>query len=113
MDEDVSEENFEGSAILVIRIPQAIYSKRPVYLTQNPFGHTYVRRHEGDYLVDDDEVRRMFADSNIKDYPLDAKVLLLRRTSTRRPFASTGNFMITATPDIPGRNSQTLNSSRR
>lgn len=33
MDEDVSEEDFEGSAILVIRIPRAIYSKRPIYLT--------------------------------------------------------------------------------
>lgn len=74
VDEDVSEEDFKGSAILVFRIPRAIYSKRPIYLTQNPFGHTYVRRHEGDYLIDDDDVRRMFADSNIKGYPLDAKV---------------------------------------
>lgn len=74
MDEDVNEEELEGSFILVFRIPRAEYSKRPIYLTQNPFGHTYVRRHEGDYLVDDDEVRRMFADSNIKDYPLDAKI---------------------------------------
>ncbi len=74
-EKDVVDTEFEGSAILVVRIPRAIYSQRPVYLTLNPFGHTFVRRHEGDYLLDDDGVRTMFADSQAKNNPLDRKIV--------------------------------------
>ena len=55
---------FEGSSLLAIRIPRAARAQRPVYLTGNPLGHTYRRRHEGDYRCDDAEVRRMFADAD-------------------------------------------------
>lgn len=74
-DKDVIDTEFEGSAILVVHIPRAIYSQRPVYLTFNPFGHTFVRRHEGDYLLGDDGVRTMFADSQAKSNPLDRKIV--------------------------------------
>lgn len=74
-DNDVIETEYKGSAILVVRIPRAIYSQRPVYLTLNPFGHTYVRRHEGDYLLDDDGVRTMFADSQVKGNSPDKRIL--------------------------------------
>jgi len=53
----------ETSTLLAIRIPRAARAQRPVYLTGNPFGNTYRRRHEGDYRCDDAEVRRMFADA--------------------------------------------------
>lgn len=69
------ESDYEGSAVLIVKIPRAVYSKRPVYLTQNPFGHTYVRRHEGDYVVDDDTVSRMFAEANIDKTPLDLHIV--------------------------------------
>lgn len=44
-------------------------------MTLNPFGHTFVRRHEGDYLLGDDGVRTMFADSQAKSNPLDKKIV--------------------------------------
>ena len=69
------ESDYEGSAVLIVKIPRAVYSKRPVYLTQNSFGHTYVRRHEGDYVVDDDTVSRMFAEANIDKTPLDLHIV--------------------------------------
>ena len=53
----------ESSALLAVRIPRAARAQRPVYLTGNPLGNTYRRRHEGDYRCDDAEVRRMFADA--------------------------------------------------
>jgi ATP-dependent DNA helicase RecG len=53
----------EDSTLLAIRIPRAARAQRPVYVTGNPFGNTYRRRHEGDYRCDDAEVRRMFADA--------------------------------------------------
>ncbi len=55
----------EASTLLAIRIPRAARAQRPVYLTGNPLGNTYRRRHEGDYRCDDAEVRRMFADADL------------------------------------------------
>lgn len=49
---------------LVFRIPRAVYQLRPIYLTDNPFHHTYKRRHEGDYLCSDTEVRAMLRDAD-------------------------------------------------
>lgn len=54
----------ESSVLLAVRVPRATRAQRPVYLTGNPLGHTYRRRHDGDYRCDDGEVRRMFADSD-------------------------------------------------
>src|SRR5690606_8248761 len=36
-------------ALLSIRVPQAGFRERPVYVGQNPFTGTYRRDHEGDY----------------------------------------------------------------
>jgi len=63
------------SYALVFRVPRAEYSKRPVYLTENPLGHTYKRKHEGDYVCSDEEVRQMFADANIQRTSTDARIL--------------------------------------
>ena len=52
----------DGKTLLRIDVPRARRQQRPVYLGSNPFGGTYVRRHEGDYLVDDDAVRRLIAE---------------------------------------------------
>lgn len=87
MDEDVFDVEYEKARLLVIRVPRAHYSRRPVYLTPNPFGHTYVRRHEGDYLLPDDEVRKMFSDANIATQPLDGKIY--RHFSLEKNFDST------------------------
>jgi len=52
----------EGRTVLRIQVPRATRQQRPVHLGNNPFGGTYLRRHEGDYLVDDEAVRRMLAE---------------------------------------------------
>ena len=73
---DVRIEQIEESYILICDIPRASYELRPVYITTNPFGNTYRRNHEGDYLCNDAEVRRMFADANHDRHPQDGRILV-------------------------------------
>lgn len=76
MESDVEEIQTEGgSYLLVFHIPRAAYNLRPVYLTLNPFGNTYRRRHEGDYVCTDDEVRQMFSDANNLKSSADSRIL--------------------------------------
>ena len=65
----------DGSRLLEFNIPKAPYNLCPVYLTQNPFGHTYKRHHEGDYVCSDDEVRQMFSDANNSQHSADSRIL--------------------------------------
>jgi len=51
-----------GKTLLRIDVPRASRQQRPVHLAANPFGGTFVRRHEGDYPADDETVRRMLAE---------------------------------------------------
>ena len=62
-DSDVRVIDVQGLSVLHIRVPQARRQDRPVHLKANPFGNTYVRRHEGDYKVDDETVKRMLAEA--------------------------------------------------
>ena len=64
-----------GIRLLVFLIPKAPYYLCPVYLTLNPFGHTYKRHHEGDYVCSDDEVRQMFSDANNVQHSADSRIL--------------------------------------
>lgn len=52
----------EGRTVLRVEVPRAPRRAKPVHLGSNPFGGTYVRRHEGDYTADDEDVRRMLAE---------------------------------------------------
>lgn len=63
----------DRAALLVIRIPRASRTQRPVYAGTNPFGSTYRRRHEGDYRCTDGEVRRMLSDAD--EMPPDHRIL--------------------------------------
>lgn len=72
---DIYEEDIEGKKFLLFRIPRASFEIRPVYLTQNPFGNTYKRNHEGDYHCTDREVRQMFADSQSQSDSFDSCIL--------------------------------------
>lgn len=64
-----------GKLLLVFHIPRAYYDLRPIHLTLTPFGHTYKRKHEGDYLCSDDEVRQMYSDANNMKYSADSRIL--------------------------------------
>lgn len=74
-EEDVRVEEVDGSYVLLCGIPRAGYDLRPVYITTNPFGNTYRRNHEGDYLCTDAEVRRMFADADHDRHSQDGRIL--------------------------------------
>ena len=52
----------EGKIVLRVDVPRASRQQRPVHLGSNPFGSTYLRRHEGDYRAEDETVRRMMAE---------------------------------------------------
>lgn len=77
MEKDVEIAEIENNShIIKFHIPRASYDLRPVYLTLNPFGHTYIRSHEGDYLCSDDKVREMFSDANHLRNSADARILM-------------------------------------
>lgn len=61
-DADVREHEVDGCTLLLVQVPRAPRKSRPVYLTNNPFGHTYRRLNEGDRLMTDEEVKRMLAE---------------------------------------------------
>lgn len=69
----VSEEIFDGHPILVVRIPRAERSAKPVFVGTDPKSGTYRRNHEGDYHCSLDEMSLMFRDASAVTQ--DAKVL--------------------------------------
>lgn len=58
----VEEVQLESTAVLKITVPRARRNQRPVYCGRNPLTGTYQRRYEGDYLCDEESVRRMLAE---------------------------------------------------
>ena len=75
-DKDAHVEEIAGKGwVLVCEVPRASYDRRPVFLNGRPYGNTYKRRHEGDYLCTDEEVRQMFADANLRHGSMDARIL--------------------------------------
>lgn len=75
-DKDAHLEEIAGKGwVLVCEVPRASYDRRPVFLNGRPYGNTYKRRHEGDYLCTDEEVRQMFADANLRHGSTDARIL--------------------------------------
>jgi ATP-dependent DNA helicase RecG len=61
--DDVEAVPLGAARLLAVRIRAATRTERPVHRTQNPFGTTFRRAHEGDYRCTDDQVRRMLADA--------------------------------------------------
>ena len=51
-----------GRTVLRVDVPRAPRRDKPVHLGSNPFGGTYLRRFEGDYVASDEDVRRMLAE---------------------------------------------------
>lgn len=61
---DASVETLDGKEIVVIRVPAARRSARPIYIAGNPYRGTYVRRESGDYRCTKEEVDRMMRDAS-------------------------------------------------
>ena len=62
-----------ASAFVVMRVPRATRTQRPIYTGNTPLGNTWRRYHEGDYKCSDAEVRRMLADA--EDIRPDQRIL--------------------------------------
>lgn len=71
--QDVTEVDMGGSVLLAVHVPRASRVQRPVFLGPNMLGHTFRRRHEGDYRCTDAEIRRMLADAD--EIPADFRIL--------------------------------------
>lgn len=63
-DEDVETVIVDGKTIVAIRIPQADYNTRPVYINNNPIRGTFIRNHEGDYHCPEEMLTMMMRDAN-------------------------------------------------
>ncbi len=61
-DEDVEVVDVDSLKILRVRVPRALRQQQPVFIKGNPLTGTYRRRHEGDYRVPEQLVRRMLAE---------------------------------------------------
>ena len=66
-------EQVDGKDIIVLEVPRAERTSRPVYKGMDPRKGTYRRNHEGDYLCSLEEVSAMFRDAALDSQ--DAKVL--------------------------------------
>jgi ATP-dependent DNA helicase RecG len=63
----------QNKQIIRVHVPRAKRTERPVYIGQNPLRGTYRRNHEGDYLCNEETVKRMLAEQ-VEDVR-DAKLL--------------------------------------
>ncbi|MDM9383376.1 putative DNA binding domain-containing protein [Chlorogloeopsis sp. ULAP01] len=52
----------QSKQVIRIQVPRARRPQRPVYVGQNPLTGTYRRNYEGDYLCDEETVKRMLAE---------------------------------------------------
>lgn len=73
LNDDVYILNINNLDILVIEVPRADFTMRPIYIGDNPFKGTYKRNHEGDYHAKEFEVRAMLRDQSDNGY--DGKIL--------------------------------------
>lgn len=103
--EDASVETFGEDQFIVIRVPAAPRKHRPVYINDNPYRGTFVRRHGGDYHCPSPEVDRMIrersdggADTHVLERygvdDLDAAALAQyrRRYQTQHPGSPWNNY---------------------
>ncbi|MHC5675618.1 RNA-binding domain-containing protein [Nostoc sp.] len=63
----------EAHNLVVIKVPRATRTQRPVYINNNPMTGTYKRNFEGDYRCTVEEVQQMFQDAS--NEPQDIKIL--------------------------------------
>ena len=70
---DVSVLNIDGNTIIQIEIQRASRQQRPIYLSGDPLRKTYIRRHEGDHVLTEKEVKLMLGEQ--QDDSLDDSLL--------------------------------------
>ncbi len=78
-DADVEIVQYGKHSLLSIRVPQADYRQRPVYINGNMMNGSFKRNYEGDYHCTEDDVKAMIRDANdsgndsllLENYTLD------------------------------------------
>ena len=65
-DKDVTVENANGKEIVVIRVPRAARTEKPIYINGNPLTGSYRRNGEGDYKCSREQVQAMVRDAAVK-----------------------------------------------
>lgn len=64
VDSNVGTCEIDGSTIIWIKVPQADYKQRPIYINSNPIKGSFKRNHEGDYHCTEEEVKAMLRDAS-------------------------------------------------
>ena len=59
-------ETVNGDRIIVIEVPRAQRSDRPVYIDRDPVSGSYIRNGEGDYRCTKEELRAMYRDAELR-----------------------------------------------
>ncbi|MFB9898583.1 RNA-binding domain-containing protein [Hallella seregens] len=67
-------ERVDGKDIIVVEVPRADRSLRPVYLNKNPESGSYRRNFEGDYHCNKEQISAMYRDAS--EVTMDRKVLV-------------------------------------
>jgi ATP-dependent DNA helicase RecG len=70
---DVNVLTIEDKSIIIIKVPRASRTQRPVYINNNPKTGTYKRNYTGDYICSLSEVRKMLRDAS--EETADAQIL--------------------------------------
>ena len=68
VDSDVGSCVVNGATVIWIKVPQANYKQRPVYINDNPMKGSFKRNYEGDYHCTEEEVKAMLRDANDSGY---------------------------------------------
>lgn len=64
VDSDVRPVEVEGVEVIYIRVPEADYRQKPIYINNNLQSGTFKRIHEGDRHVSDEELAMLLRDSS-------------------------------------------------
>jgi ATP-dependent DNA helicase RecG len=70
---DVMLTQIEAKTLIIIQVPRASRTQKPIYINNNPKTGTYKRNHEGDYVCSEEELRQMMRDAN--SHPQDLQTL--------------------------------------
>ena len=62
-DNDVQIVKVDNCKVIVIKVPKAIRTQKPIYISNNPITGTYKRNYEGDYVCTKKEVIDMMAEA--------------------------------------------------
>lgn len=72
-DDDVNIRRTSQGNVICINVPRASRERVPVYVGPNPMKGSYRRNGDGDYLCDEEDVRAMLRDSELR--PLDRQIV--------------------------------------